>query len=138
MAKEFTGALPKPPKRLPAKPRRLPRESPKRAEISGERRYVVRETLESRPQCEFRVGHLECTNRATDVHEIDPRSHGGPIVPSQGLSPEDVRSLCRECHDWVHANHDASVALGYLVPSWFESAEPAALVGELVARRATP
>lgn len=101
-------------KRSPLKARRTrisPMSAGRRA-IADERRNFVNGVLGDRPWCEacplLRVGRSP--NAAVDVHERWTRARGGPIVPSQGLTPEMVIAACRECHDHIH-DHPAEAVL---------------------------
>ena len=106
--------------------------SKKRQQVSGKRRAMVREQLEARPKCEAgepiymhyvnKFGKAfarerrrtdRCQGRATDIHEPLMRSRGGSIV-----DPENTIAVCRRCHSWIHANPEASVAMGLLRHSW--------------------
>jgi len=72
------------------------------------RRRLVADLLAERPVCE------RCqAARSTDVHEPRMRSRGADIT-----DPEQCVCLCRDCHDWVHANPAAATAEGWLIPSW--------------------
>ena len=84
--------------------------SKKRRSQQAARRQFVHDTLQARPVCQ--AGPLvttvdrthQCQRTATDVHEVLTRARGGDI-----LSPDNVRALCRACHDWVHNHpHDAT------------------------------
>jgi hypothetical protein len=72
------------------------------------RRVLVAELLEQKPVCE------RCdAARSTDVHEPRMRSRGADIT-----NPEQCVCLCRDCHNWVHANPALATAEGWLVASW--------------------
>ncbi len=106
--------------------------SKKRASIQGQRRKLVREQLEARPDCEAgpviladevkRFGAAfvrersktdRCYGRSTDIHEPLQRSAGGSI-----LDVENTISVCRRCHDWIHSFPEYAVNLGLLRYSW--------------------
>ena len=106
--------------------------SKKRASIQGQRRKLVREQLEARPDCEAgpviladevnRFGAAfvrersktdRCYGRSTDMQEPLQRSAGGSI-----LDVENTISLCRRCHDWIHSFPEYAVNLGLLRYSW--------------------
>jgi hypothetical protein len=72
------------------------------------RRLLVAELLAERPACE------RCdAARSTDVHEPRMRSRGADIT-----DPEQCVCLCRDCHNWIHANPAAATSEGWMVPSW--------------------
>jgi len=55
---------------------------------------------------------IRCGLRAVDAHHRQQKSVGG-------LSTWDNQiSLCRECHDWAHANIELATFEGWLVGSW--------------------
>ena len=55
------------------------------------RRTLVTDLLGRYPWC------ARCYwNRSVDLHELKNRSQGGDF-----LDPEQIVTLCRECHDWV-------------------------------------
>jgi len=93
--------------------------SAKRAALADERRAFVAEILHKRAWCEACLalsGHDRVVNirHAVDVHERWTRAQGGPIVPSQGLTPEMVVAVCRQCHDYIHDHPAAAIQLGLL------------------------
>lgn len=88
-------------RKTPLKPR-----SDKTAAKYVDRRAFVADQLRRRPCCEF---PLRCWNRAVDIHEPLLRSRGGSI-----LDPENTVALCREHHDWVHANPAKATELGLM------------------------
>ena len=68
--------------------------SKKRASQMVQRRKLVAELLERFPWC------ARCYwNRSVDLHELKNRSQGGDF-----LDPEQIVTLCRECHQWVTEN----------------------------------
>ncbi|TMR11064.1 hypothetical protein ETD86_37100 [Nonomuraea turkmeniaca] len=72
------------------------------------RRPLVAELLEQRLVCE------RCDSaRSTDVHEPRMRSRGADIT-----DPKQCVCLCRDCHNWIHANPAAATADGWLIASW--------------------
>lgn len=94
----------------------LRRQSKKRAGIAVERRTFVANLLTRRPWCEacpirfpFDPNHRR---RAVDCHELTRRSQGSPIVPSQGLTSDEVLAVCRECHDYITTHPAEAVELG--------------------------
>lgn len=72
------------------------------------RRPLVARLLAERPVCE------RCHSaRSTDVHEPRMRSRGADIT-----DPRQCVCLCRDCHNWTHANPAEATTEGWLVPSW--------------------
>lgn len=55
------------------------------------------------------VSPSSCTWMPEDVHEILPRSAGGSI-----LEISNLLVVCRNCHNWIHANPKISKANGLL------------------------
>ena len=51
-----------------------------------------------------------CLRRATDVHEILPRSAGGSIS-----EPGNLLRVCRFCHEWVHEHPAEAREIGLLL-----------------------
>lgn len=99
----------------PQRRTRLNPVSEKRRKVSSERRRFVHNVLNDRPRCEagalVRIhdrGH-RCFGYSTDVHEVLTRARGGDI-----LDPENVRAICRRCHDWIHEHPAAALELGLL------------------------
>jgi 5-methylcytosine-specific restriction protein A len=58
---------------------------------------------------------LKCRKVATDVHHRRPRGMGGTSDDHISYGMANLVSLCRTCHDWVHANPWPSYTLGWLV-----------------------
>lgn len=92
----------------------LERKTPLRARSTKQeakyriRRPLVAELLEQRPVCE------RCDSaRSTDVHEPRMRSRGADITDRK-----QCVCLCRDCHNWIHANPAAATADGWLIASW--------------------
>lgn len=84
--------------------RALKQRSSKRETEMVDRRALVRRVLDARPVCE------RCESaRSTDVHEPHTRARGGSIT-----DPENVRALCRACHDWVHSHPAEASEEGWL------------------------
>lgn len=80
-----------------------PRSSKRDAEMV-ERRALVVDVLTARPVCE------RCkAARSTDVHEVVTRGRGGSI-----LDRENVRAICRACHDWTHSHPTEASQEGWL------------------------
>lgn len=57
------------------------------------------------------VIRIPCAGRI-DPHHVKRRSQGGEDTP------ENLVSLCRAHHDWVHAHPDESYQLGFLKHGW--------------------
>jgi|9_EtaG_2_1085328.scaffolds.fasta_scaffold132736_1 hypothetical protein len=113
----------------------LKNRSDKTKEVYKTRRVLVKEILESRPECEacmpFSVfDRLDMktrswsdkpsnalgvirTKRSQDVHELVNRSQGGDI-----LDLPNLLAVCRPCHTRITENPDDSELLGLHVPSW--------------------
>ena len=107
------------------------RTSAKRNRENAERRKVVRALIDERGAlCEARViepfgaapyrlppGLIEvhpgdtavCRYHAADPHEKVRRSQGGSIT-----DPANILLVCRECHNWIHANPAEAFRLGLL------------------------
>lgn len=91
-------------------------------EHEGRAAFVAR-MLADRPACEagIRIGdHIgesmvvmprwaRCDINAVDVHELLPRSAGGSITEE-----DNVITVCRACHHWIHENSKVSRELGLL------------------------
>ena len=89
--------------------------SDKRRKVSVTRRKFVADILSKRTRCEagglVRSRDLDhrCFGYSTDVHEVLTRARGGDI-----LDPENVRAICRRCHDWIHDHPADALDLGLL------------------------
>lgn len=59
---------------------------------------------------------LACDKRADHFHHRKLRRHG---------DHRSVNTLhvCNEHHQWIHANVEASITMGWIVPSWKDPAE---------------
>jgi hypothetical protein len=93
--------------------------SKKREAAMRDRRKLVAEMLERYPWC------ARCLwNRSVDLHELKNRSQGGDF-----LDPDQIVTVCRDCHHWIGANpllaheggwtywsHEAPDATGKNVP----------------------
>lgn len=78
--------------------------SDKRRAENVERRRVVLAHFGENPVCQ------RCNAaRAVDAHEVVPRSQGGSIT-----DVNNIRALCRACHDWIGANPAQARADGWL------------------------
>ena len=71
---------------------------------------------------------LRCLQEATDVHHRKPRGMGGSSDPELNYGLANLVSLCRHCHDRVHANPGESYELGWLVRSGLDPLEVPILV----------
>lgn len=108
--------------------------SKKRQSQQAARRKLVQEQLALRPKCEAgepiyvhyqtnfgyeyareRRKTDQCYGRATDIHEPLTRARGGSIT-----DVENTISVCRRCHDWIHAHPEIATDLGLLKHSWTE------------------
>jgi hypothetical protein len=54
-----------------------------------------------------------CVGKAVDVHEVKTRGRGGSI-----LDEENLRCLCRPCHQYVTEHPKEAHALGLVVHAW--------------------
>ena len=108
----------------PIRKTRLSPMSPKRREVSHRRREFVADVLSHRTRCE--AGALirsaesdhRCFGYSTDVHEVLTRARGGDI-----LDPDNVRAICRRCHDWIHDHPKIALDLGLLAIREADDAE---------------
>ncbi len=83
---------------------RLRGASPKRAKQYREYDKVKGAYLALHPQCE------RCKNKkSTDIH------HKAGRVGQWLCKYEYFAALCRECHDWVHANGRDARKLGWII-----------------------
>lgn len=48
---------------------------------------------------------------------------GGTSDPQVAFGVSNLVSLCRTCHDWVHAHPQEAYEGGFLVHSWEDPAE---------------
>lgn len=90
----------------------LPRVSSRQGEKNRKRIPVRDAYRKAHPWCE------RCGNRMVDVHEPWTRKGGGPID-----NPDNMMSVCRRCHDWIHEHRVESEKHGWLVkasrgPAW--------------------
>ena len=66
-----------------------------------------------------RDGHcVRCGGEITDIHHRKLRGMGGTSDQEVAFGLANLISLCRKCHDWVHAHPAESYRLGLLVHSW--------------------
>lgn len=76
---------------------------------------------------------VRCGSEATDIHHRTPRGMGGSSDPETNYSPANLVSLCRSCHDYVHAHPAESYDDGFLVRSWDDPRDcPLMLANETV------
>ena len=66
---------------------------------------------------------LWCLGEAADVHHRRPKGMGGTSDPYIAFGVANLVSLCRSCHDYIHAHPAEGYRLGYLVHSWDDPAE---------------
>ena len=78
--------------------------SAKRRAENAERARVLAALLAANPMC--RRCHVR---PAVDGHELTPRSKGGSVT-----DPENIRMVCRTCHDAIHAHPLQARAEGWL------------------------
>ena len=96
----------------------LPKKSKQRVKDDREYAKFKAECMRLQPSCEScRAISRSCNQRhwvrasvATDLHHIVPTS----IWPAGRLVASNVLCVCRECHEWIHANTAKSYELGLL------------------------
>jgi 5-methylcytosine-specific restriction endonuclease McrA len=72
------------------------------------RRPLVAQLLNERPNCQ------RCqTNPSQDIHEVKTRARGGSITDI-----ENLRAVCRPCHNWITTNPKKALETGWLKNSW--------------------
>lgn len=59
-----------------------------------------------------------CRRPASDVHHRTPRGMGGTKSDAVNFGLANLASLCRSCHDHVHAHPAESYDEGWLVHHW--------------------
>lgn len=104
-------------KRGPAPKRNTPIApmSTKRKRMSVKRRQFVSDVLATRTRCEAgpsirtKDSWHRCGGFSVDVHEVLTRARGGDI-----LDPDNVKAICRPCHDWIHRHSAYALELGLL------------------------
>ena len=77
-----------------------------------ERRKIVSKLLSTRTKCEAGIIDV-CVGKAVDVHEVKTRGRGGSI-----LDEENLRCLCRPCHQYVTEHTKEAHELGLVVHAW--------------------
>ena len=76
---------------------------------------------------------VKCQADATDIHHRTPRGMGGSSDPETNYGLANLVSLCRSCHDHVHANPAESYENGFLVRSWDDPRDcPVMLANETI------
>ena len=58
---------------------------------------------------------VRCLRAANDVHHRKLRGMGGSELLN---TPDNLISVCRKCHSWMHSHPADSYNSGYLVHSW--------------------
>ena len=61
---------------------------------------------------------LRCLGEADEVHHRIVRGMAGSGDPDVNYGLANLISLCRQCHDEVHASPEESYLSGFLVHSW--------------------
>lgn len=84
------------------------RSAKKRARDEVRARVLLDLLLERGNACEALVED-ECRHVANDGHEILTRGRGGDPT-----DPANILLVCRQCHDWIHANPAAATERGLL------------------------
>ena len=85
-------------------------QSAKRQRENRERRAMLKDKYGAVPVvCEVPW----CGNEANDPHEPLTRARGGSIT-----DPENVRAVCRPCHEAIGAEPAWAYELGFLRHSW--------------------
>lgn len=103
--------------------KRIPGRSKKAEKLYREkRRPLVEKLLSERPWCEACAlfaeldGHTFYRVRpASDLHEVRTRGRTGGIHSTEWLDPDNVKCLCRPCHQRITEDRDGeATALGLL------------------------
>ena len=88
----------------------LKAQSQKRQRENRERRTAVTEKYGTGPVwCEV----PGCFRLADDAHEVLTRARGGSIT-----DPDNIRAVCRPCHDAITGEAPWAYELGFLKHSW--------------------
>jgi 5-methylcytosine-specific restriction enzyme A len=61
---------------------------------------------------------LRCGLEATDVHHRKVKGMGGTKDEKVAYGYANLISVCRYCHNWIHANPSIAYKYGFLVHSW--------------------
>lgn len=64
-----------------------------------------------------------CSRPATDCHHRKVKGMGGTSDNERNFGLANLISLCRDCHNHVHANPAESYEKGWLVHSWDDPAD---------------
>lgn len=59
-----------------------------------------------------------CSRPATDCHHRKPKQMGGSSDPERNFGMANLVSLCRTCHNYIHAHPAEAYKDGWLVHSW--------------------
>ena len=86
----------------------IPRVSAKRAKKDAEYSKLRQRYLTENPLCMIKVNG--CTNGATDVHH----TYAGANREAFYLVQSTWKAVCRNCHDWIHANPANARTMGWL------------------------
>lgn len=92
--------------------------SAKRRAQNRQRRQVVAALVADDPWCQARLPKV-CTGLAVDAHEVQTRARSGSVI-----DPENIRMLCRACHEFVTVNPAWADATGWTRPSWHARSRP--------------
>jgi len=63
-----------------------------------------------------------CGREAQDCHHRKLKGMGGTADPVLKYGLANLISLCRSCHNWIHAHPAESYEAGWLVHSWDDPA----------------
>lgn len=61
---------------------------------------------------------VRCGQEATDVHHRLVKGMGGTKKENINYGADNLVSLCRNCHAYIHAHPRESYRTGFLVASW--------------------
>lgn len=86
----------------------IPRVSAKRAKKDAEYSKLRERYLTENPLCVIKVGG--CTHNATDIHH----TYAGSNRDAFYLVQSTWKGVCRNCHDWIHANPGDARLMGWL------------------------
>jgi hypothetical protein len=71
------------------------------------------------PLCEVKLEG--CITNGPITHQIESRyGFSDYRVPGTIQTADNYLVLCANCHNWIHANVEESVRLGYLHQSWID------------------
>ena len=74
---------------------------------------------------------LRCRKPAADVHHRRPKKMGGTKNEYTAFGMANLVSLCRKCHNDIHAHPEQAYRTGYLVHSWDDPAHIPITSGEI-------